>query len=119
MVHGVETAASHSLRFTKIPRDDWLRGWSLRVYLENSRWDDNDHVTVSRAAAYHHQQTKTVKAILALGLIYFPEPHLKLIAEKVRIASRDGYRRSAELSTMDMNLKALIQMNSINLPHRS
>ena len=56
MVHGVETAASHKLKIYQIRRDDWLSGWSLRVYLENSRWDDNGHVTISRAAASNHQQ---------------------------------------------------------------
>ena len=69
MVHGVETAASHSFRLTEISRDDWLRGWSLRVYLENSRWDDNDHVTVSRAAASKHQ-----KQFLRSVLFITPNP---------------------------------------------
>ena len=56
MVHGVETAASHKLKIYQIRRDDWLSGWSLRVYLENSRWDDNGHVTIPRAVAHHQHR---------------------------------------------------------------
>lgn len=45
---------------------------------------------------------QTPKAILALGIIYYPEPHSNVTADQAWIACRDDHQQIAKLSTVAM-----------------